>query len=75
MKSDGALFCCWEVTFAGITARVFARSRGRARYIAARDIKEVGWASSIGEAFVGMKCRRASEHDIQATVIGREAIR
>lgn len=65
----------WEVSHSGITAKVVARNRARARYIAAESIVESGFASSIGEAFQGMRCRRAPEHDVLAETIGKEAVR
>lgn len=65
----------WEVTHSGITARVVARTRSRARYLAARSITESGFAVSLGDAIKELRCRRAPEHDVLAEEIGMEAVR
>lgn len=66
---------CWVIDIFGMSAKVFALSRGRARFIAARSLREVDYVRSIGEAFQKMKCWRAPEYDIEAQCCGKEAIR
>lgn len=66
---------CWEVEHSGITAKVFSTGRGKARYLVAQSIVEAGFANTIGEAMVEMKCRRAKEHDAEAIICGKETVR
>ena len=66
---------CWVIDIFGMSAKVFALSRGRARFIAARSLREAGYVRNIGEAFKKMKCRRAGEYDVDALCYCREAIR
>lgn len=66
---------CWVIDIFDMSAKVFALSRGRARYIAARSLLEVDYVRSIGEAFKNMKCTRAPEYDLDAQCCGKEAMR
>ena len=65
----------WEVTCCGIVGVAIARTRGRARYLAARAAAEVGYAKTSGEALLTIKCRRAPEYDAGARTVDREALR
>lgn len=65
----------WEITHSGITAKVFARNRARARYLAAQALEEAGFAPSAGQAIIQLRCRRAPEYDVDALACGKEAIR
>jgi hypothetical protein len=66
---------CWTVYVFGIKAKVFARSRGRARYVVALSLKDVDYVQKIGDAFKKMRVRRAREFDAEACACGKEAIR
>jgi hypothetical protein len=66
---------CWVIDIFGTSAKVFALSRGRARYQVALSLREVDYVTTIGEAFRKMKCKRAPEYDIEAQCCGKEAVR
>lgn len=67
---------CWTIEAFGICAKVFARSRGRARYVAALSLYEASYVDRVGEAFKKLKkVRRAPEYDVLAVACGKEAVR
>lgn len=69
---------CWLIdayAYCDVRAKVFALSRGRARYVAALSLREAGYANTIIEALKNMKCTRAPEYDIEAQCCGKEAVR
>lgn len=66
---------CWSIEVFGMHAKVFALSRGRARYKAATSLYEAGYVGRVGEAFRNIKCKRAPEFDVDAQCCGKEAIR
>jgi hypothetical protein len=66
---------CWVISAFGMSAKVFALSRGRARFMVAKTLREIGYVHTFGEAFKEIKCKRASEYDVAAQCCGREAMR
>lgn len=74
MRED-EVWKCWWISVDDMSSNFFATSRGRARYNAARRLRELGWASTVGEAFKKMRCHRAPEFDHEAQCYGKEAIR
>lgn len=66
---------CWTVDVFGMKAKVFARERGRARYVAALALEDANFVQRAGDAFKKMRVRRAREFDADAVACGKEAIR
>lgn len=61
----------WRITWKGITVLYAARSRGRARYLAALVLDEY-WATPPSVSFAQMTCHRAPEVDFLAEASGLE---
>ena len=56
-------FKAYEIDFGGIIAYYSAKTRGRARYLAAKDIRNADLTKTRGDALMKIKCRRAEWKD------------
>lgn len=65
----------WDVTCCGITATIFARSRGRAQSIAADAAHDAGYARTQGEAYKTVRSKRAPWYDVDALKQGIEGFK
>jgi hypothetical protein len=61
----------WEITWSSISGVYAAESRGRAKWLVARQLEE-SWSVPPHRAFREMQCRRAPEYDVQALCKGDE---
>jgi hypothetical protein len=73
-KADVPDLKCWVVECFNMSAKVYASCRGRARYIAAIEIHDAGWAT-VSESLTKMTCHRHPEFDVDAISCGKEAVR
>jgi len=65
----GEQLLAFEISFAGIAAHICHTSRAKARYLAALEICDAGFAS-VSTALVKMRCTRAAWRDLDANCMG-----
>lgn len=70
--TDCQTWRAWEIGYCDLEpAYVAGRNAGNARLWAARQLVDLGFARSIGDALRGMTCLRAPEMDLGAAARGR----
>lgn len=65
---------CWKTEAFGVKAKVYARTRGRARFLVALALHEADFTARIGEGFSKILLKHFAEGDSEAENFGKECI-